>query len=687
MRSAPASATVALVAVAASCIATAPEGIQRITDQQAGAGGGDLSAAASSSSSSGDPQTSDPHAVFGADPAHGPFTGGQAVLISGKGFTPDVRVWLGDTEAADVIAVSPTRAQVDAPPGDPGPVDVTVQNGDDDSTRRTLVAGYSYDALYAVPNNGPTSGGTPIAIFGKDTGWTKGVEARVDQTPCTSLTLVGPEELRCTVPPGTPGAKSISVHDGATTTSALDAFSYQDSDNGFKGGLSGAPLAGSLKVLAFDNFTGVALTGGYAIVGADAPLVQQFDSNGVALFDDPALSAPQTVTVAAECHSPVTFAMVGVDSVTAYLDPILTPACAGQGDPPPTGGNPSQSGTASGELVWEGGQEFQKAPWTNVPAPIGADEARVAYLFLATSDARRPFTLPSSTFSVNEAAPGDLGYEFNIGAYPGNHTLYALAGIRNGTTGRFSAYAMGHVQGVGVAPGQKSGPFYIKMSTALDQALVLDVTPPPPGPKGPDRVQAAVAVEIAQGLYAILPTGQQAPLLPLGGPLSFVGVPALDGDLNGARYLASARAVTGPSFGAPLSVVGDVSANNTSAPLPIDGFVNLPSLVQPISNGPWNGRDLQVSYSSGGFPVDLSVYEITSGGGSVRWVVAIPAADHSLRLPDLSAFPAVGQPSGPLVIGVFGAHGDGFDYGTIGYGNLRPRGMTAYSLDYFNAHL
>ena len=32
---------------------------------------------------------------------------------------------------------------------------------------------------------------------------------------------------------------------------------------------------------------------------------------------------------------------------------------------------------------------------------------------------------------------------------------------------------------------------------------------------------------------------------------------------SGSRYIANARAVTGPGFSAPLSVVGDVSANNT----------------------------------------------------------------------------------------------------------------------------
>jgi hypothetical protein len=71
----------------------------------------------------------------------------------------------------------------------------------------------------------------------------------------------------------------------------------------------------------------------------------------------------------------------------------------------------------------------------------------------------------------------------------------------------------------------------------------------------------------------------------------------------------------------------------------------------------------------------------------MRWIVAVPAADHAIQLPDLSGFPGAHLPSGPVVIGVYGARIDDFDYGTIGYVNLRPQGMAAYSLDLFNAHL
>ena len=43
---------------------------------------------------------------------------------------------------------------------------------------------------------------------------------------------------------------------GQAPVVVYDAFTYADSDNGFKGGLSGPPLDGSLKVAAYNAYTG-----------------------------------------------------------------------------------------------------------------------------------------------------------------------------------------------------------------------------------------------------------------------------------------------------------------------------------------------------------------------------------------------------------------------------------------------
>jgi hypothetical protein len=670
-----------------ACIATAPHGIERETDQggTGGEGFGTTNATASTGTGS-----NDPHAVLGADPPHGPFTGGQRVIIHGNGFEPSAKVWFGDVPSPEVIAIDPGRLQVVAPASDPGAVDVTAQNGNDESTRRTLPGAYTYDALYAVPDSGPVAGGSVISIFGKDTAWDQGgVEARVDNKPCSSLTIIAADQLSCMVPKGTPGSKSIAVVEGGDSVTALDAYTYQDSEDGFKGGLSGDPIGGQLKVLAYDNFSGDALVGAHVVVGdtISSALYAQADSTGVTLFDDPSLDGPVTVTVAAECHSPITFVDVPVDTVTVYLSPVLSPLCAADGDPPPGGGSPVLTGLAEGQLVWPSSQEFQKGKWSNVPSVAGPSEERIAYVLFGRSDPGAKFETPSSIYTVTETSVGDIGYGFSINYYPGNHAMYAVAGIRNKVTGAFTAYSFGAVKGVALFPGEVTESIIINMDHAMDQALTMNALVPPPGSKGPDRLHATVAVEIAHASYALIPNMQKTPLLPLAGPLTFVGLPGLDGGLTGMRYISGARAATGPSLGAPLSLVGNLATTTTSIAVTVDGFVAMPQLAAPSVGGGWNGTELTLGYGQGGFPADLSVYEILSGDGLWRWLIAVPAAAHSIQVPDLSGFVDAHLPGGPIVIGVYGARIDDFDYGSIGYVHLRPQGMDAYSLDFFNSYL
>ncbi|WP_437626600.1 IPT/TIG domain-containing protein [Sorangium sp. So ce1151] len=683
------------LAVVSACIASAPEGIRRQTDDQGDGGDFGVDPQATSSSTSAGLPSADPHALLGADPTHGPFNGGQRVLLHGNGFSSKVRVWFGDVEVdpSAIVPADPSRVQVVAPPGAAGPVELTVQNGDDESTRRALPGGYVYDALYASPSSGPISGGTTVELIGQGTQWDATTVARIDQKPCTSLAVEGPTRLLCTVPQGTPGAKTISVTTGDETILVLDGYTYEDSANGYKGGLSGAPLAGRLRVLVYNNFTGDPIPGARVVVGSSmtSALTGEVDASGVAVFDDASLDAPRTVTVAATCHSPISFVDVPVDTVTVYLDPVLTPACGASGDPPPpVGGKVGTAGALYGELVWDQSLDPGAGVWGNVPSPQRETERRVAYVFTTGGDPLATFQLPPAIQAITPETPGELGHGFAMYLAPGNRTIYALAGIedRSPSPPRFTAYAMGVVRGIPLLPGKATEDVFVRMNQPLDHALAMDVAAPAKGPKGPDRIQANVSLMIGNDGFATLPVGAQSPLIPFDGRLTFVGVPPLDHDLLGARYHSSARAVTGQAGLAPLSVVGRVLSTTTSEPVRIGDFVGVPTLEAPAPSTAWDGAHLATSFSAGA-PVDLSVYDIASGNGLIRWTVAVPAGSHAVEVPDIRQLGVEhgALPPGPLTIGVYGARIDGFDYGKLVYRQLKPQGMTAYALDSFGAHL
>jgi hypothetical protein len=480
----------------------------------------------------------DPHAVLGVDPSHGPFTGGTTVVVRGRGFSSEPRVWVGDQAIVpeNVIAIDPGRIQVVVPSAGPGPADVTVQNGDDASTRRTQVEAYVYDAFYLDPDASPLTGDVVTTVHGLHVDWTDETEVFIDRNPCEISSRrslgEGRMELDCRVPPGTPGSKAVQVRTGAVATDVLDAFMYADSIDGFRGGLNGAALDGSLRVIALDNVTGSGIALARVILGTAAHPLGDLttDVRGVASAE---VTEPTvTVTIAATCYHPITFVDVPVDTLTAYLDPILSPACQPQGDPPSVAGSVGTLATLRGELVFSGGQEFRRGPWSGVPVPVSGQ--RAAYVLPLSRSATGTFRLPSAASAVTPASGGSRGYAFEVTTPPGTVALYAVAGIENRDLDPplFTAYAMGVLVGIRADPDTATEEIYLPVDNRLDRGLELIVHGPQPTTRGPDRLRASVAVRVGRVGYALLPNAGTTSLLPTSGSLDVVGLPALLGSLT-----------------------------------------------------------------------------------------------------------------------------------------------------------
>lgn len=637
----------------------------------------------------------DPHALLGVEPPHGPFSGGQRRIVRGHGFSSKVRIWFGPNEvpAADIVPIDPNRVQVIVPEGLAGPVDIRAQNGDDASTERALAHGYEYDAFYAEPSTGPTAGGIRISLHGQGTRWDADTTVSVGGKPCEDLSISSETELGCALPKHSPGAKSITIttSDGETTT-ALSAFIYADSDDGFRGGLSGGKLDSSLKVLALNSYTGDPIQGAVVIAGdsLESSLQKTTDASGVALFQDASLGPARSVTIAAKCHHPMSFVDVPVDTVTAYLPPVISPACA-EGDPPAVGGRPGYPGRARGELLWPFVAEFKRGIFSNVPSPILEGEERVAYIFNASANPADDFRFPDRSQAIR---PTDLGPEggfvFDITTPVGNLSLYALAGIenRNQTPRRFTAYSMGIVQGVTTTPGHITRDIFLEMDILLEHAISITVDSPARGPRGPDRLRATAAVEIGNSRYAILPGMQKTTLLSATNDIDFIGLPALNQALSGARYVLTARAATGSALGLPLSVMESLATHDSSRTVRFDDYVSLPVLASPAQNESWDGKHLELTFQEGGHPVDLVVYDISLGGGLITWTVVSPGEARDITLPDLASISSdLGILPGLVKIRVHAARIHDFEYGNLLSRHLTRSGWNSYAIDESVAHL
>jgi hypothetical protein len=99
--------------------------------------------------------------ISSIDPDHGPETQETPVTISGSDFQPGAQVSIGESACLNIEVVGTDSITCDVPPGNPGTVDVTVTNPDDQSA--TLPAAFTWIAAPVIatvtPDSGPADGG------------------------------------------------------------------------------------------------------------------------------------------------------------------------------------------------------------------------------------------------------------------------------------------------------------------------------------------------------------------------------------------------------------------------------------------------------------------------------------------------------------------------------------------------
>jgi len=182
----------------------------------------------------GPPKVPTPRALEAVAPNRGPTEGGVEVTLIGQGLREGMEVRI-QGQPAEVIGVpSPRVMLVTVPPGRPGAADVVVV--DPGGTELVLENGFTYvpDAdpdplalLRAVPGQGSTLGGEPVALLG--TGFGPDLLVSFGALPAQRVDFMGPGLIVATTPPAPPGPVVVSVQaPGGERVVLEESFWFQE---------------------------------------------------------------------------------------------------------------------------------------------------------------------------------------------------------------------------------------------------------------------------------------------------------------------------------------------------------------------------------------------------------------------------------------------------------------------------
>jgi hypothetical protein len=622
--------------------------------------------------------------VVGVVPAHGPFNGGNEVVVRGSNFTEDSTVRFAEAlvQPRDTEFTDSRRITVKPPAGRPGDVDVVVE---DNGRRSVLPMGYHYDAVYADPGDGTSAGGTLITVHGMGTHFTDATQVTLDSLPCTNVRTESNERLTCLTPAHPDGRVPLEVQTGDERIRVEEAFVYADTAEGSRGGLGGGTIQGNISVTVLASPTGDALPNAYVFLGDDPnvapPRSTRTNDRGRANLAVADLRGPVTLTISAHCFNSQTVQVFDARSVTVYLYPMMIPACASEGQPPNGGGGRGTYGAqVSGELIWDGPMEFAPNPWANIPQPR-AGERRIAFVGTTQPDMLYPPPSPGDGGTVYEVVTpgyGGRGYPFTIFTRPAALAVYAIAGIENIQTQRFTPYIMGVARNILGSPRAEITNVRVQMNIPLDhqtQVLVEDL--PRAVRNEPDRVRVEGYIDLGgEGVIARpdITLNRREP----DDPFFLVALPAFTGAIADARLIVRGIYGTGQYLGAPYSIVIASGITSPDDTVRLRGWVGIPDVTAPVDTGVLPA-DRTVRFDLAGNSPDM--WWLNLSGDVYYWQSFTPGTARSFVFPDVSRVEGLNDmPQGqPLYLNVTGFRLPGFVYNDLRYNWLSQFNWTAYA--------
>jgi hypothetical protein len=210
--------------------------------------------------------------ILTVEPAQGVTTGGSEVIVTGRGFVPDMVILFDQSPALELFLIHEQMAIMRVPPHPPGRVDVWMYHEDIDwGAPRILEDAFLYFAEVEIaevtPNRGSVQGGEQVTILG--TGFDSSSKFFVDGHLAIDQVVVDENTMTGFTPPGDPGDAHVHVVNLSGTFESKNAFAY-----GLPPALSDvsplwAPAAGGTKV----RLTGVGLSSDVAVFFGDEEAV------------------------------------------------------------------------------------------------------------------------------------------------------------------------------------------------------------------------------------------------------------------------------------------------------------------------------------------------------------------------------------------------------------------------------
>ncbi|MEM1415790.1 MAG: IPT/TIG domain-containing protein [Myxococcota bacterium] len=665
-------------------------------------------------------------------PDHGPFIGGTVVLVRGSGFRDGVAVTVGgrDVQVPDTEVIDANTVAIVVPPGDVGPADVVVTIGEQEAS---LPGGYNYDSFYVTPSRAAAGGGAIVQVIGTGLSFDDEDQVLFGGVPCQALEVVSEGTMDCTIPAGPPGVVDVSLVRGDGTELVLeDAFTYIETADPLNGGLGGGDFDGTLNITVLNAGTGAPEADTYVILGEDleTPYQGLTGPTGQITFSGTDIVAPVTIHAAKECFANTSFVSFDARDVTVFLVFNCPPP---PGAPPP--GGPGRNGSfVSGELIWEGPNEFGPNPWDNIPEPREGWTRR-AFVTAAEpcSGTANGCLNPDPTIGGGDPTvcetpvddgtddtlagfdpqceTGERGYPYRIFVAPRAMAIYAIAGLQNIRTLEFIPYVMGVARNVLAGPGEEVTGVNPVMNVPLDHFIDvrLDGLPEPLADE-PNRFVTQTELDLGgEGLivkrFPILAPGAFGPVpiaLPfapvVGGgdldvvrarraerPFRFLAQPALFDGLSDGRFRVQSGWVTGTNEGFPETNVVRTGIRSVDSEVVLDGFLGIPDAAVPVEGGTIpEDRILRWTATEGGADPDFHLVLIADATGNELWRMFVPGSLQEAQLPDLSTIPGIADvPDGRLIWALFAISIPGFDFDTVNYGDLAQRRWDAWSINQF----